>query len=520
MRLSLHILREDLSDLGLVGRIRQGTYERTLLYPHLCEAWPSEPKAEVLYLVSAHDLPNVPPRYGRLSLICFGEPPDAWQRSTHSVVWTTEDKQPIDVLNDLTYLFWRYNHWESELRKIVEEGRPLEETAKVTQPLFNNPFAALSVSYRMLFSSFPDVREPSAEYLRYLESVSYDTPFMSDGDIVSIITADQFDEIRRSTEPVVFNTGGYDYPTLVYTIRVGEEACAYLCMDQTLSPITCRDRILWKHFGDFLGRALEKEDVYALTHPEVVREVLNGLLDHQLLPEGRIGQLLSHFSWDVNDTFVTMAVAIRETNNRAESLEALALSLARATANDCYIIRGDVICQVFDLTKMGLSRNRLIERVEPLLSPLWLDASASSCFDDFKNLYYYFEQAKIAGWIGWHEDPSKIVYRFEDESIGYMMHRLSEKCGPSIAEVLIPDELKLLVEHDHLKGTEYAHLLDVYLRNERNIAKTIRQEYIHRNTFNYRLRRIEEISGIDLDDEDMRLRLLVAFRLLEREGAK
>lgn len=46
----------------------------------------------------------------------------------------------------------------------------------------------------------------------------------------------------------------------------------------------------------------------------------------------------------------------------------------------------------------------------------------------------------------------------------------------------------------------------------------MRQEYVHSNTFNYRLRRIEDIAGLDLDDEGARFRLLVAFRLLEWEG--
>lgn len=518
MLLNLHILREDLLDLSFHGTLHHDPYELRLDHPVLCEGWPEDPSRDALYLVDASLLPDAPPRRGGLSLISFGEPPAAWLRSANDVLWMDGSVSSIEVYNRVVLLFSTYARWECSMLGLLDSEEPLGRAARGTQPLFPNPFAAISTTYRMVFKSFPKVVGESDEYRRYLRSIEGNVAFMTDEDIVRVASAGQFASVLEATEPVMFRSDSYGYETLVYPIRYAGETVALLCMDQVLAPITLRDRVLWKRFGDHLSRMFAKTGIYALSQPEEVRDVLSGLLAHRLLPEERIERLLSFYGWGMSDTFVTMAMAIRDDVSQPAALDALAFSIARATGNDCYAIVSDLVCFVFDLTAMGLSRKELIDLVAPLLGSRWLDASVSSTFSDFKDLYYFFDQAKVSGWIGWHKDPTRDMYLFEENAVEFMLGRLTEKSGPTIGEVYIPDELKALMEHDREYGTSYAHLVDVHLRNERNIAATIRQEFIHRNTFTYRMKRVREICGIDLDDEDMRLRLLVAFRLMELDG--
>ena len=62
---------------------------------------------------------------------------------------------------------------------------------------------------------------------------------------------------------------------------------------------------------------------------------------------------------------------------------------------------------------------------------------------------------------------------------------------------------------------EYAALLKTYLRCDRSTAKTIRVVYLQRATFLYQLQRIQEILQADLNDADLRLRLLMYFKYEE-----
>lgn len=53
-----------------------------------------------------------------------------------------------------------------------------------------------------------------------------------------------------------------------------------------------------------------------------------------------------------------------------------------------------------------------------------------------------------------------------------------------------------------------------YLTNERALLHTAELMDIHRTTLLYRIRRIEELTGLQLDDEQTRFDLLLSFHLI------
>ena len=59
------------------------------------------------------------------------------------------------------------------------------------------------------------------------------------------------------------------------------------------------------------------------------------------------------------------------------------------------------------------------------------------------------------------------------------------------------------------------HLLRYYLLSERSISSTAQLLHLHRNSVIYRLGKIEKTLGVDLDDPDVRLRLLISLKILE-----
>lgn len=70
------------------------------------------------------------------------------------------------------------------------------------------------------------------------------------------------------------------------------------------------------------------------------------------------------------------------------------------------------------------------------------------------------------------------------------------------------------------KHNEYDNLsaLYVYLRTERNITATAKILDMHRNGATYRIHRIQELLGLDLDDPDVRMRVLISFEILKKLG--
>jgi PucR family transcriptional regulator, purine catabolism regulatory protein len=70
-----------------------------------------------------------------------------------------------------------------------------------------------------------------------------------------------------------------------------------------------------------------------------------------------------------------------------------------------------------------------------------------------------------------------------------------------------------LVAYDQARGTPLLKTLEVYLQRHGNLRQSARDLHIHLNTLHYRLRRVSEVTGVDLKDADARLDLLLALRV-------
>ncbi|MHB1318258.1 MAG: helix-turn-helix domain-containing protein [Anaerolineae bacterium] len=75
------------------------------------------------------------------------------------------------------------------------------------------------------------------------------------------------------------------------------------------------------------------------------------------------------------------------------------------------------------------------------------------------------------------------------------------------------ETLGRLVDYDLEHNTDLVATLRAFFEHNANASETARKLYVHRNTLNYRLRRIAEIVGLDLDSADTRLALQVALRI-------
>ena len=115
---------------------------------------------------------------------------------------------------------------------------------------------------------------------------------------------------------------------------------------------------------------------------------------------------------------------------------------------------------------------------------------------------------------GNEQAPYQWSHRFEDAALGYMLRHCTGKLPPRL---WISEKLGILKEHDREHRTEFYRTLKLFLENNLNTVRTAKELYIHRSTFLYRMERIKEMTGVDLDNRDQRLYLMISFRLMELE---
>jgi DNA-binding PucR family transcriptional regulator len=87
----------------------------------------------------------------------------------------------------------------------------------------------------------------------------------------------------------------------------------------------------------------------------------------------------------------------------------------------------------------------------------------------------------------------------------------------------VPDDrhcraIETLIGYDGRRGTALAQTLERYLASGRAVAPTARALIVHPNTLRQRLERIETLTELDLEREDM-LSLELALKLVRLRSA-
>ena len=99
----------------------------------------------------------------------------------------------------------------------------------------------------------------------------------------------------------------------------------------------------------------------------------------------------------------------------------------------------------------------------------------------------------------------RLLYTFRQNQ------ELADFCGETLAP---------LAEYDAKNGTSLVDTLETYFRCDANLGTAAEALYLHRNSLAYRLRRISELTGFNLDNLEDRFRLQLALkarRLVQRQ---
>jgi purine catabolism regulator len=77
------------------------------------------------------------------------------------------------------------------------------------------------------------------------------------------------------------------------------------------------------------------------------------------------------------------------------------------------------------------------------------------------------------------------------------------------------DQVRALLEYDKRTGAGLMQTLEAFFRSHGSPTEMAHSLHLHRNTVLYRLRRIEEIGRLRLDDPEVRLNLHLCLRVRE-----
>ncbi len=157
---------------------------------------------------------------------------------------------------------------------------------------------------------------------------------------------------------------------------------------------------------------------------------------------------------------------------------------------------------------------RLIREIAGMMERFQFSCGVSRSFSNLEDISRYRRQAEIALETGRRWMPGTGVHYFRDTALRAMIDSATEKLGP---ENCRHPALDILSAYDRETDGEYFETLRVYSLSSFSSQETCKELHIHRNTLGYRLGRIEELTGLHLEDRDTRLHLAISFLMGEAD---
>ena len=109
-----------------------------------------------------------------------------------------------------------------------------------------------------------------------------------------------------------------------------------------------------------------------------------------------------------------------------------------------------------------------------------------------------------------NQDKTAVVYR----ELGLYKLLLAMEDTEIVREYYI-EMMGALLKYDEAKQTDYCKVLECYLNHDGSVKEAAEELYVHRNTINKKINKIEEITGLDLSSLDVRSRFKIAFMIQE-----
>jgi sugar diacid utilization regulator len=335
-------------------------------------------------------------------------------------------------------------------------------------------------------------------------------------------------QTRRSLRlPEIGDSAG----VIVAPILVGDDVPAYLLTFGTADADGGDMRLLvTDHAATICGVILGRERVVAAAARQVRDDLVEGLLLGTAHGNGEVGRWARYLGYDARREHRVLTVAIEATGSAgAAGIAATALWKRVATAIDHFftsrtpgaiisIREGEVVIVIPHhgaQSAVGMETGRLVAACLAQMRALFPQASVTvgiggSCREPAEIARSYGEARRTIDAVirlGWQGQ----AVAFEDLGI----HRLLLQV-PDLADLksFATEILGELDRQDRQRGTELLATLACYFRENNSPQRAAQSLHVHPNTVTYRIRRVQEITGLRLDNYRDRLVAQIAIEIV------
>lgn len=389
-----------------------------------------------------------------------------------------------------------------------------QQLLDLARPIFGNPLILSNPSHTvMAITEEPMVNDPN-----WLEITS------SKGIPMGVVTNSEINENYRTSleinRPVIDSATVGNFPMLRKALSVRGRVLGYL--DAPLYFRTADENDV--EFFDFLSNLitveLQKDLDRAALPDNMLDYFVYDLLEGKVTDRRLIEERLEYFQWNLCAKGKVQIISIQgrtreliPDNTRFRHLLDLFSSTFQNFRSFAYVSGVKMLCPVSESVR---GDEWFLEQLQEILAQEDLVAGISRPLIGLESIPDFNRQAVKAAELGRRLHPERYIHFYDSYAIYHALELASEQenllqfCHSAVI---------LLRDYDLTHETDLLESLRVYLTHNRSIGESAAALYIHRNTMNYRIARINELTRMDLSDPDIFCHLLFSFYALDYRKA-
>lgn len=399
-----------------------------------------------------------------------------------------------------------YNAWSDALLDIVRRGGDWYALIEEGHRVLQNPMIIYNRSMRILGYTVNDGTQDAIWSDAVHAGVArVDSPGRS-ADLMQFIT-----QLERSDRPFPFQGEGMSQHFWCAPVRVGGRICGMVNAVEYHRPLRPGDRDLLRAFSEYAAVLMQRSGAASPIPDALPRQLMLDLIRGAISTRDRLNVRLIAVDWDVQSHFCFIHLK--------SSLPFLSDEQWRNLYSQLMSLGLNALAAMLDNAKPGIGilltapaperLRRTLETLRQFCAMHKLRAGISDVYVDLLETPRFFRQADVALEL---EDGDFCPY--EQARYARMLRHLRNH--PQREDLMHPAVARLVARSDK-EGAEYLQTLRALIFHAYNQVEAAEALGIHRTTLAYRLKRIQELTGLDLSDPDQAFHVAVSLNLLEHE---
>ena len=419
----------------------------------------------------------------------------------------------IDLYNSVQEHIHRFNLWDTSLQNAVYSNAGLQELLQRASAEISANILLLNVGYKSLAAVYsPDIQDDISYELQNNGYLSFET-------IQAAQHAPAIRQERRENCIEYISPGSQNY-TIVRLIRHQDNLVGRLCVILNGSEPN-------SYYSELSGIVAKYVAEYMLSNQGVdyssnaaFGTLAADLIECRLTDPVELEQRLKQIQLAVRRYYHIILVAFGSKEDRSTIPWGYIISQLEQIFpySNITTYRGEILMLVRK-TKRGHRLDFDREKMLQILDHYDGYAAIGNTSEFLTSMPPVYYQTRDALRLGRKMSPEQRIFYYEDYSMYQIVELASDsarqRLGSRNLAHLCNNETIALLLYDNKHGSNLLDFLHTYLINERNVTETAKELYIHRNTAQYKIHKIEEIIGSPLDDPILRERLLFSYHVLE-----